>query len=256
MKTNRIFQIALLSILTACSQQVDEETNDLTYTAIKKVGSGSAQTMNVSLDSTWSPNPNQFLVEYWVEWDSYIREGKWGRASDVSITTETPTGDQTLDPELIPWSCSVSPNRKEVSFSIHLTMEMNVSYEFVEGKWYHVACQYDGDEGKLYVGGKMIKSAKMFGGVSRTPGMNLVVSRQLRTKADAGTYSLRNVRISSKSRYTTEFAPSWNSEVDEDVVALYKFDEGTGQAANDSSGKSPSIEFSPSESFVWVTSQR
>jgi hypothetical protein len=42
---------------------------------------------------------------------------------------------------------------------------------------------------------------------------------------------VNNVRISSSVLYTEDFTPAFRFEADERTLALYRFDEGSGEAA-------------------------
>ena len=97
------------------------------------------------------------------------------------------------------------------------------------GKRVHVAAVRQGDEIRLYLDGKKI-------GATRFP-----VEKQVATKA--GFYMglgfegmIDEVRISKIARYDKEFTPAQRFETDKDTLALYHFDEGTGDVLKDSSG--------------------
>jgi len=48
--------------------------------------------------------------------------------------------------------------------------------------------------------------------------------------------SIDQVRISKGIRYTSDFDPSPHFESDRETLALYRFDEGTGNVLHDTSG--------------------
>ncbi|GAB4121083.1 MAG: hypothetical protein Fur005_24710 [Roseiflexaceae bacterium] len=107
---------------------------------------------------------------------------------------------------------------------------INSNVRLVANQWYHVAATYDGTNARVYVNG------------------NQGTSANLRTLAPAGVLrvgglggfaffngQMDKLRISSVVRYTAAFTAPGRFSSDVSTLALYHFDEGSGQVANDSS---------------------
>ena len=91
----------------------------------------------------------------------------------------------------------------------------------------HVAGVRAGADVRLYVDGLLVASKKMDG---------KILTRQGNWRIGDAEGLLREIRISKVARYTNDFTPAKRFEPDADTLALYHFDEGTGDVLTDSSG--------------------
>ncbi len=100
----------------------------------------------------------------------------------------------------------------------------------------HVAACFDGNSLQLFVDGHSsevkVTPEKL---TSTSKGFRLAAS--LDSKRSNWNFHglIDEIRISSKVRYTKDFTPELRFEPDDDTVALYHFDEGTGDILRDSS---------------------
>ena len=101
--------------------------------------------------------------------------------------------------------------------------------EAMVGKRVHVAGVYDGVENRLYVDGKMVRS-------NQKDAKGKPVPKKKYTLGDLGFIGLLDeMRISKVARYDKDFTPAKRFEPDKDTLALYHFDEGSGDELKDSS---------------------
>jgi hypothetical protein len=102
----------------------------------------------------------------------------------------------------------------------------------------HVAVVIEEDEIRLYRNGQLIASEPFEGPVGTSPfTMRIGCSPHPVTEChEMFCGRIDEVRISNSARYTDEFEPNGQLEVDDDTVALYHFDEGQGEQARDASG--------------------
>ncbi len=118
----------------------------------------------------------------------------------------------------------------------HLHTRQNTVAETSEiplSKTVHVACVWDGQKVRIFLNGKNSGCA---------------AERKALAWEDAGFFigglkdayflhgTLDEVRISNMARYTKDFTPAKRHETDEHTLALYHFDEGSGDVLKDSSG--------------------
>jgi uncharacterized protein YjdB len=104
------------------------------------------------------------------------------------------------------------------------------------GTWYHVACTYDGSNAYLYVNGVQVGTAASAGsGVSNTA--NVVIGgRTGSSPYQFFTGSIDEVRIWNTARSQATIQANMNCDVSQNtnLVAYYRFDEGTAGGTNTS----------------------
>lgn len=102
------------------------------------------------------------------------------------------------------------------------------------GKPTHVAFSYKGTIGQLYINGS--KQAEMnFKGSKIHSDNHFTIGKP--KYSDSGFHGkVDEVRISNIARYSKDFTPENHFETDEHTMALYHFDEGSGDVLKDSSG--------------------
>jgi hypothetical protein len=98
----------------------------------------------------------------------------------------------------------------------------------------HVAGVYDGNaEIRFYVQGQL-QSRTPAQGVKSTPSRFRLGNNRA---GDGGFLGrMQEVRVSKVARYDNDFTPVRRFEPDPDTIALYHFDEGSGDMLKDSSG--------------------
>ncbi len=134
------------------------------------------------------------------------------------------------------------------SFDVRWIAKVGTSHLYVVRKGYvvgppieghrkvHVAACFDGNSLQLFVDGHSSE-------VKATPEKLTTTSKGFRLAASLDSKRsnwnfhglIDELRISSKVRYTADFTPELRFEPDDDTVALYHFDEGTGDILRDSS---------------------
>jgi len=101
----------------------------------------------------------------------------------------------------------------------------------------HLAAVVENRRVRFYVNGKLVNSAE-----TRHPYQPSKAFFVIGAQPHFGPYAdffhglIDEVRISNVARYTEDFAPQLRFEPDEHTMALYHFDQGTGDALHDSSG--------------------
>ena len=114
----------------------------------------------------------------------------------------------------------------------------NVNYSFTPAlnQWYNLTVTYDGSIMKMFLDGNLVQ---------QTSTSSLIASNTfpLTIGGQNGNWWNRNlngkideVRISSIARYDNNFTPSTHFDNDIYTIALYHFNEGTGDIVYDSSG--------------------
>ncbi|MBL8817155.1 MAG: protein kinase [Planctomyces sp.] len=99
------------------------------------------------------------------------------------------------------------------------------------GQRIHLAGVNDSKRRLIYLNGKLIGSTDDAGSVNPE---QVPVKQWLAGSGFSG--EIEAVRVSSVARYSQEFTPPANFETDNQTVALYQCDEGSGDVLNDSSG--------------------
>ena len=120
-----------------------------------------------------------------------------------------------------------------------------------DGSWSHVAVTYNGTTLKIWVNGVEDFSVDATGSISDS-GNPLYIGTDISNSHNFEGI-IDEVRISNTVRYTSTFTPSTSFSSDGNTVALWKFNEGSGTTAADSSsnGHTGTLEGSPTPS--WVT---
>ena len=101
-------------------------------------------------------------------------------------------------------------------------------------QWYHLAITYSGGIATMWING--VEEG------SQTIGPTIDTSHPLRIGHDTHNYQypwkgyIREVRLSSVSRYATTFSPALALQSDSDTIALWNMNEGTGTTIYDASG--------------------
>ena len=103
------------------------------------------------------------------------------------------------------------------------------SVESLRGKRFHVAAVYGDKLAQFFINGKLVGGAPS----KFLPKQNL--GKLILGARFSGT--MDEWRISKVGRYGKDFTPPQRYETDADTLALYHFDEGTGDVLKDSSGK-------------------
>jgi len=109
--------------------------------------------------------------------------------------------------------------------------------DIVIGTWYHVAVVYDGSEVRMYINGE-IDSVKAFSNPILYNDEGIGIGRNARTVNPATLFPgmIDEIRISSIARYDDDFTPEFEfSDIDASTVALFHFNEGSGDIITDSS---------------------
>ncbi|MBA4017762.1 MAG: hypothetical protein C0483_11360 [Pirellula sp.] len=112
------------------------------------------------------------------------------------------------------------------------------SQNYVANKTYRLAASSTGKEIRLFVDGLLVGSQQINGQLSPKPARISIAGLG---KESNGWFPfdglIDEVRISKVARYDQDYTPQARLEADEDTLALYHFDEGTGDVLHDSSGK-------------------
>ncbi len=104
------------------------------------------------------------------------------------------------------------------------------------GKWTHVAFVHDATSVRGYIDGSKVSEVIGAAVVANAAGPVQIghVSRDYQSPPVIGYYS--EMRLSKVARYVANFTPALHLVSDADTQAFWKFDEGTGAVANDTSG--------------------
>ncbi len=112
------------------------------------------------------------------------------------------------------------------------------------GRWVHLAGVREGDSARFYVDGKLQQSAGHVKQYVASPWKFLIGANPTfepghpKPKADFCLLGkIRHVRFSNVARYADDYAPGAGFAPDANTMALYHFDEGTGNVLKDVSGK-------------------
>ena len=123
----------------------------------------------------------------------------------------------------------------------------------IDGAWHHVAFTFDGSTITGFVDGELISSASVSGTL---PDISSPMFIGWFTEGTAPQNpfngSMDEVRISSVIRYTERFTPTTTFTPDSDTVGYWKFNEGTGTTAADSSGNGYHGTLAGSTLPLWV----
>jgi serine/threonine protein kinase/formylglycine-generating enzyme required for sulfatase activity len=113
-------------------------------------------------------------------------------------------------------------------------------HTFQPGTLTHLAAVFDGKETTIFVDGRPKRRegrTYQWGSYAGTRYLWIGALRSEQTAATGNwTGIIHKVRLSSTARYAKEFVPAADFEPDPQTEGLYRFDEGTGPVARDSSG--------------------
>ena len=160
-----------------------------------------------------------FTVEAWVRPSS-------GNQNSIVIVT----GDGSRG-----WSLELNDGRATLWVANNAgawSFVRNDSVVLQANQWYHIAATYENGNARVFVNGVAGSTASV-GTVSHMPAL------RLGGLSGYGFFAgqIDDVRISRIVRYTGDFMPpSAPLSADADAIALYLFDEGSGQTAYDASG--------------------
>ncbi len=102
---------------------------------------------------------------------------------------------------------------------------------------HRLAAVYDGTNLRLFVDGKLQATTELKGKYLPSPLPFIIGASPEGAGIDYPfTGTIDEVRISKTARYTQDYAPTPRLEADADTLALYHFDEGSGDVLRDSSG--------------------
>lgn len=135
-------------------------------------------------------------------------------------------------------SVGIIANSNYLTYNVTTTASTynNAGTTYLEsGKWYHFALAYDAISGTArgFVNGRLdYTRTSMSGNISAA------ATQMIGNYASVYHYGfLDEFRVSSSVRYTTDFTPSTTPfTTDANTIALYHFDDATGQSLTDSSG--------------------
>ncbi len=160
-----------------------------------------------------------FTVEAWV------RPSSGNQTSIVIVTGDGSRG----------WSLELNDGRATLWVADNAgawSFVRNDRVALQSSQWYHIAATYENGSGRVFVNGVAGSTASV-GTVSHMPALRLGGSSGYGFFAG----QIDDVRISRIVRYTGDFMPpSAPLSADADAIALYLFDEGSGQTAYDASG--------------------
>ncbi len=160
-----------------------------------------------------------FTVEAWV------RPSSGNQTSIVIVTGDGSRG----------WSLELNDGRATLWVADNAgawSFVRNDRVVLQSSQWYHIAATYENGSGRVFVNGVAGSTASV-GTVSHMPAL------RLGGLSGYGFFAgqIDDVRISRIVRYTGDFMPpSAPLSADADAIALYLFDEGSGQTAYDASG--------------------
>jgi hypothetical protein len=130
----------------------------------------------------------------------------------------------------------------DTGFSVGPTDGLSWGTSVLDGDLHHVAGTFDGEKATLFVDG--VKQAFADG----SPAEDVTSTLRLGCNASSNAYLglMDEVRLSSVVRYDSDFdRPVTAFTEDADTVALYHFDEGAGETAEDSSGDRDASVYGP-----------
>ena len=114
------------------------------------------------------------------------------------------------------------------------------------GKRLHLAAVFDGRKLSVFVngrkGGQQAEIESLGGGPGpariNLGGVTAIPPSKLTARDVEASFGgrIHRVRLSSTARYHSDFSPDYRFDADAETIALYRFDEGTGDVLKDSSG--------------------
>jgi hypothetical protein len=116
--------------------------------------------------------------------------------------------------------------------------------------WVHLAGTFTGAKAEYFINGNRFPENERYN--NRSPGIGLYLGWQLDSKQWGYGGKIDELRVSRGIRYDANFKPAARFEADEATLALYHFDEGTGEVLVDSS---PHKHHGKVVGATWVTSE-
>jgi cysteine-rich repeat protein len=191
----------------------------------------------------------EMSVEYWIKYNTPPVSPT--RYNEMTVGTNNDTGVGNS------WYCALNPGAGHLEISTrYATSTFNTPFSPAVGAWYHIACQFDGATGRLFVNGQLQKSQALTGPLAYVNGAPLTVTAWdgVYYNQNDGDYLVRELRIGKKSLYSASFTPSWSLSPTTGTVALYHANEGSGSVLLDATGTAPSLSLIPTSAFDWTSS--
>lgn len=186
-------------------------------------------------------NPSSQTIEMW------LRPSSGNQQAVIMASTDDITG----------WSLELNNGRVTwwMINSSNAWVSTQHSTSLNANTWYHIAITISSGSVKIFVNGQG-NSASNLGAVSQGPDLSIG------GLSGYGFYTgqIDELRISNSQRYSTNFTPpSQQFPVDSNTLALYRFNENSGQSAADASGNSSSLSLGTSTGSdnadpTWVAS--
>lgn len=161
-------------------------------------------------------------------WEAWVKPASGG-AGNYDMILRFNTGSSNSQAGL--W---YDPANQKFVYGTHGYYTATSSSTFTAGSWYHVAGVHDASRSYLYVNGNLEASTLSPSGPENTGMTILQIGNDTSNQGFLG--QIDEVRLSNTLRYRDNFTPSTNPFArDFSTLALYHFDEGTGQTITDSS---------------------
>ncbi|HQX53149.1 MAG TPA: SUMF1/EgtB/PvdO family nonheme iron enzyme, partial [Planctomycetaceae bacterium] len=154
-------------------------------------------------------------------------------------------GEDTWQLRLKHWSLELVEQSGPVQQDRNENIIVTTSMASWRGKCVHVAAVYDGKQAWMFIDGKLISRASPQFLPKRNLGI-LILGARFNGRMDEW-------RVSKVARYEKDFTPPKRYESDPDTIALYHFDEGSGDLLRDSSGNDHTGTI---QGAKWVTSDK
>jgi len=175
---------------------------------------------------------SSYTVELWVRGES------WGNPNQHIIGIgDTSSANASLGlvyggPD---WVTQVHPDQPIGLYVCHLGNDWGTGFLPVADTWYHVSVTYDGSTERLYVNG-MLYALGGYSGFTLDPAPLIIGSQAWVQPALPFDGELDELRIWNYARSAEQIAASYDhvlTGAEPGLVAYYRFDEGTGQWAQD-----------------------
>ena len=176
----------------------------------------------------WAPGTGDFTIEGWVE---VTGDGTLFGIGDVDVT-------DSVKAEIVDGVLRVAIDLGSSGFTVGGSSDLRGT------GWHHLAVErFATWGGAVFVDGHMEGLAHQEIGSSNLEGdTRLWIGAESTHTAAPG--RIDEVRFSSGARYRTGFTPSRRYGIDGSTVALFHFDEGTGQTGVDATGNGRDLTFS------------
>ncbi len=148
------------------------------------------------------------------------------------------------------YSLSIASMTRQITFRIYpkggtdyITLPVSYSGRISLNRWHHIAASYDGTVMRLWIDGKKAGEKAVTTDIGYGPSVALLICAEAGTNGPdmrAPSYlngQVAQVRISNQAAYSADFTPPCNMAKEASTVALWLFDEGTGDVCKDEVGK-------------------